>query len=91
MTASFEGRSAAVTASPGQMDGFPILPEPRHPAGGINMGWDGTGWDGMRCLSFLYPAAALSHCLDHCPEVQWGRVRLWDYLGVLGKWGVREV
>lgn len=43
MTASFEGQSTVVTASLGQMDGFPILPVPRHLTGGINMGWNGTG------------------------------------------------
>lgn len=45
MTASFEGRSVVVTASLGQMDGFPILPVPCHLAGGINTGWNGTGQD----------------------------------------------
>lgn len=69
MTASFEGQSVAVTASPSQMDGFPIPPVPRHPAGGINMGWDGTGRDGMGCSSLLCPAAASSHCPDHCLKV----------------------
>lgn len=47
MTASFEGRSTVVTASLGQMDGFPILPVPRHLAAGINMGWHGTEQGGM--------------------------------------------
>lgn len=37
----------------------------------------------MGCSSLLCPAASFSPCLDHCPEVQWGRVRLWGYLGVL--------
>lgn len=45
MTAPFEGRTAVVTASLSQMDGFPILPVPRHFARGINTGWNGTGRD----------------------------------------------
>lgn len=53
MTALFEVRSAAVTAFPGQMDGFPIAPVPCHPAGGINMG--GVGQDGMRWDGMLVP------------------------------------
>lgn len=47
MTASFEGRSTVLTASLGQMDGFPILPVPCHLTRGINRGWNGTEWVGM--------------------------------------------